>query len=571
MELRDSRRLTGPNLIWDRMGAVIEVGLDPCEAERMIELWQGHAHSILSAVGWGLQQTSVRTFPGGAFMAMSAPADSLYAACEVNEWAWKTAVAEFNDDDSMAIGKGAHHLMEEIEKESSAELLALQDHAMSKNLSFLADDELVTIGLGIGSRSWPVDELPTPDSIDWSELHDIPIVLVTGTNGKSTTVRLLAEMARHAGMTAGLSSTDWVRVGGSILDTGDYSGPEGARRALRDRRTEVAFLETARGGLLRRGLSVPRASAAIVLNVDDDHLGEAGVHDLRTLAQTKLLVSRALSDGPLILNADDPELRALAQSGHLDTTRKLPAISWFGLDPRQEQLRAFLDGDELVVREGGQEKTVCKLSEAAITLDGAARYNISNCLAAISAALAIKLPIEAIAAGLQTFESTPEDNPGRGNLFELGGVTAFADFAHNPHGMRALMEMASSLPAKRRLVLLGQAGDRTDDSVRQMVQIVWGTRPDRIIVKEMDRYLRGREKGAMATLIEQQLEIAGAPPEIYSRCESEIEAVKEALSWAQPGDLLLLLLHAEREATLELLADLSHRDWKPGEPITSSS
>ncbi len=251
MELRDSRRLTGPNLIWDRMGAVIEVGLDPCEAERMIELWQGHAHSILSAVGWGLQQTSVRTFPGGAFMAMSAPADSLYAACEVNEWAWKTAVAEFNDDDSMAIGKGAHHLMEEIEKESSAELLALQDHAMSKNLSFLADDELVTIGLGIGSRSWPVDELPTPDSIDWSELHDIPIVLVTGTNGKSTTVRLLAEMARHAGMTAGLSSTDWVRVGGSILDTGDYSGPEGARRALRDRRTEVAFLETARGGLLR--------------------------------------------------------------------------------------------------------------------------------------------------------------------------------------------------------------------------------------------------------------------------------------------------------------------------------
>ena len=202
-------------------------------------------------------------------------------------------------------------------------------------------------------------------------------------------------------------------------------------------------------------------------------------------------------------------------------------------------------------------------------MGGIAKFNLANGLAAIALADALGLPVEAMADGLARFEASPDENPGRGNFLELGGVKVLVDFAHNPHGVAALIEAIKQLPAKRRLILLGQAGDRRDDDIRSLVQIVWDAKPDRIIVKEMEKALRGRAAGEVPALIARELATLGAAPDTVSQAGSEVEATRQALDWAEPGDFLILLLHTERKAALSLLQELQERNWQPGQPLDS--
>ena len=354
-------------------------------------------------------------------------------------------------------------------------------------------------------------------------------------------------------------------MGDEIIDRGDWSGPGAARQVLRHPKTQIAILEVARGGMLRRGLGVERADAAAILNVSDDHLGEFGVGDRKTLIETKFVIARAVTPhGRLVLNADDEGV--LRRGGRLETP-----ITWFGLDP--DKIPADADGacvlaeGALTLIEDGLRGAVVPVEEVPATFGGAARFNVSNALAAVGLAAAIDLPLPAIAQGLRDFQSSPEDNPGRGNLFELGGVTVIVDFAHNPHGIAALLEMAAALPAQRRLITLGQGGDRTDDAIRDLARVAWQARPDRIILKEMQKYLRGRSSGEIVDLMERELRGAGAPAEVLGRAASEMEAVAQALEWAAEGDLLLFSLQAERDEALELLTSLQARGWKPGTPL----
>ena len=393
---------------------------------------------------------------------------------------------------------------------------------------------------------------------------------MTGTNGKSTTVRLAAAIGAAAGRTVGLCSSDWVRVGQEIIDEGDYSGPGGARRAVRDPRVDLAVLEVARGGLLRRGLSIPRARAVAITNVSADHMGEYGVTDLPSLSEAKFLLSRALGPGGrLVLNADDPHLvrRSLRYPG---------TVTWFSLSPGERAFSAwlaaggeaaFLEDDCLVLARGAERDVVLPVGDFPLGMKGAARFNLANALAAIGLASAMGLPVEAMTRGLAGFRGGPEENPGRGNFMELGGLTILVDFAHNPDGVAALIEAVKHLPAKRRLFLLGQAGDRRDEDIRALVCTVWETRPERIIVKEMVRSLRGRAAGEVPDLIAEELRTLGAPPGAVGRADSEIEAVRDALDWAEPGDFLILLLHTDRKAALDLLRDLEGRGWHPGTPL----
>jgi UDP-N-acetylmuramyl tripeptide synthase len=570
MLLRDSRRLTGPNLLSDRAGAVIEATLDGEDAARLVEAWRAEARRMLEAVGWPAEETRARAFPGGVILALSAPVDTLYAATEVNEWAWEAAAATLAGSAPPPFEQAVSRLRDTIAAERKPRLIALQAAAAEREVAFVADHQMVSVGLGAGSRSWRIEELPRVEAVDWSTVRDIPVALITGTNGKSTTVRLLAEMAQAAGLTPGTSSTDGVRVGDAEVTRGDYSGPGGARTVLRDRRVEQAVLETARGGILRRGLAVRRAQAAVVTNVADDHIGEFGIHDLDALAETKLVVARAIGpDGRLVLNADDGRLRAHA-------ARVRAPLAWFSVDPDRTALRShvaaggdacWLEDGMLLAARAGRRTPVVHEREVPITFGGAARHNVANALAAIAAGLAIGLPVAAIAAGLRRFESTPERNPGRANLWELGGVRILVDFAHNPHGLRALARMAAAMPAARRLLLVGQAGDRSDEDVRELARTGWSMRPDRVILKELPEILRGRELGEVPALMESALREAGAPPDRIARAASEGEGVRAALAWAQPGDLLVLLIHVERRAVTRLLEDLRARAWSAGEPI----
>lgn len=583
MEVRDSRRVPGPNLLWDRPCAMLDVKLDPDESKRAVDVWRIQARRMLFAVGWGLEETCSRVFTGGANLALSAPIDALYAATEINEWSFAAARAALAGEDPPALDVNAARLRQMIAQERKPRLVALRDAACEHAVAFVTDAEQTSVGSGKGAQVFRTSDLPDPGAIDWSKVHDVPIVLVTGTNGKSTTVRLLGAIVRASGRVPGLSTTDWIRIDHEVVATGDYSGPEGARRVLRDPRVEVAVLETARGGILRRGLAVRRADAAAITNVGVDHIGEWGVDDFASLVETKFVVERALvaSDadttgartdraaGTFVLNADDPHLVAHAR-------RSGSTLVWFSLDARNAIVAAHTgaggdafvyDGTELVRLRAGQRTPLARASDLAFSLNGAARYNIANALAASALASAIGLPIEGIARGLAEFHSTPAENPGRLNAFDLGGVRVLADFAHNPHGMEALVEMALALPAQRRLVILGQAGDRDDESIRDLARIAMRMKPDHVIVKEMPQHLRGRGAGEVPKILTQELEKLGAPKASVTQAPSELDAVRESLRWSRPGDLMLLLLHAQRNEALTLLSMLQSSGWLPSQPI----
>ena len=569
-ELKESRRLTGPNVLWGRPGAVIDVALSDDEAEVVIGTWSAAVRELLDAIGWEEESLAHRRFPGGVSLAISAPIDALYTATEINEAAWdltERELAQAEPGDRTAV---AARLRGTLAEEVNPALMALRAAAAERGVTFLSDDDEVSVGLGRGSRRWATDALPAVTEVAWEAVHDVPIALVTGTNGKTTTVRLLAAIVEAAGLTPGVSSTDWIRVGDDTLDLGDWSGPGGARAVLRDRRVDVGLLETARGGMLRRGLAVTSADVAAVLNVAEDHLGEWGVEDLSALVETKFVVARAARR--LVLNADDPEL--VERAAAIDTP-----VTWFGLDLDESWRRRRLAGrDAALTLAGGELRrfdepempsgpALGSVAAIPITLGGAARHNLSNALAAAAVALELGLDPAAIRAGLESFRSAPDENPGRLNRFELGGAHVMVDFAHNPHGLQAVLDMAAALPAERKLVLIGQAGDRTDTSIRDLARIVWSAEPERIVIKEMPRYLRGRELGEVPRMITQELVAAGAPADAVGHADSELDGVRQALEWARPGDLLLVLTHESRDQVLDLCGRLSADGWRPGEPL----
>ncbi|MGH9381850.1 MAG: Mur ligase family protein [Thermoanaerobaculia bacterium] len=570
MELRDSRRLTGPNLLSEKPGAILDCALGDEPAEPLIAAWREQADRILDAVGWAASERATRAFPGGASLFLSAPVDALYAATEVNEWAFEAAVATLEGRPAPRLAPATARLRLAIAEESNPALLELERAAQRHGVAFLSDDEQVSVGLGAGSATFPVDTIPSPEAIDWRAVHNVPVALVTGTNGKTTTVRMLAAIAAAAGHRAGYTSTDGIVVDGETTDAGDWSGPGGARRLLRDRRVEWAVLECARGGMLRRGLPVRHADVAVITNVAADHLGEWGVADLEALADAKWIVSRAARR--LVLNADDTHL---ARRG--DNAR--PQVSWFSLAPDAERRRsgARRDGDTLwlLTREDGvacrhadgRIETLFSVRELPATLGGAARHNTANALAAAAAAQAVSVPQAAIVAGLTGFR----DNPGRLHLLDLGGVRVLIDFAHNPHGLAALVDTLRAFRPQRWLLTLGQAGDRSDEDLRGLARTAASAGPDRILVKELQTYLRGRARGEIPRILAAELAAAGFPPDRIGDAESEMDSVRQALRWARPGDFLLLLTVVERSAVLTYLTRLQQRDWRPGSDLAAPS
>jgi cyanophycin synthetase len=570
----DSRRLTGPGLLLDRPGAALEISLNDSERDRAIEAWRAAARRMLDAVGWSGEELAVRTYTGGASLALSAPPDALYAATDINEWAWEAALAEVRGTPGEDFGAAVARLKGEIAVERNPRLLALRDAAHARSLNFLADADAVSVGSGTGVVVWPASALPDPDTVDWGRVHDVPIALVTGSNGKTTVVRLLADMVAASGRVAGLTSTDAVQVGGRTLDAGDYSGPGGARMLLRRPEIEIAILETARGGILRRGLEVEHADAAVVTNIADDHLGEFGIQSLPELAAVKLLVARAVKDGgAVVLNVDDAILRMEAEK---TIGRKRERVVWFSLDPSAPPIAShlaaggravILDDDRLTLADGDRRTVVARLDEIPITVAGAARHNVANSLAAIGVAAALGVTPAAMAQALRRFGTGATDNPGRANIYRIGGVVVVIDFAHNPHGMAALAEMGGAMPARRRLVLLGQAGDRTDEDIRGLARAAWTLHPDRVVIKELERYLRGRRAGEVPALLADEFARLGMPADSIAMPGGELEGVRHALDWAQPGDLLLLAVHQDRSKVQALMDTLRTSEWQPGSPV----
>lgn len=377
----------------------------------------------------------------------------------------------------------------------------------------------------------------------------VPVVAVTGTNGKTTTSRMIAHMGRRAGLVVGWSSTDGVYVDGELVEAGDFSGPSGARRVLEDPRVRLAVTETARGGILLRGMGITANDVSVVTNVSADHLGLQGIDTLDQLAEVKAVVTKVTKPGGwVVVNGDDPRTFAMRLGS--------PARPFvFSRDPGSPALRAaldeggraatVLDGDLVVLDAGGDPTHLTPVVDIPMTLAGLSGFNVENALAAAAAGLAIGLSRAAVVDGLRDFQPDPTDNPGRMNIYSVRGVTVVIDLAHNEAGLAALLEVMAGLrpPGARTLLALGTAGDRTDEIISTLGEI--GARgADRTVIVHKDGYLRGRSTTDMDALYRAGAAAVGVHD--VASYGSELEGLQVLLGAAAPRDVVALMCHQDR-------------------------
>ena len=578
------------------------VGVEPDAA--LLDGWRARVERGRTYLGWSDMRTTAaggesavaRVHADGVSLAVAAPVDQLFTATELNEWALAATLlardpARWVDLEAAMIRDAADsatppaiapvlddaaamtRLKHLSQLEARPDLVALIDAAHARDLPWLLDEDVLTLGAGIGHIDLPLDALPPVGDIGWPSLHDVPTAVVTGSNGKTTTVRLIAACARAHGWRTGYNCTDGLFLDGSLITAGDYSGPVGARSVLRDRRVQAAVLETARGGILRRGLAVSQAQVAVVTNVSSDHFGEYGIHDLDALAAVKLVVANLLgADGLLVVNADDPLLRARAAS----TGRPL---GWFARDADDALLLAHRaqDGATAGVRAGrlvaglrGQQEDLGAIDAMPLTVDGSAAYNVANLAAAALASLALGITAATIAAVYARFGAEASDNPGRLMRYEVGGVLMLMDYAHNPDGLRGLLEVARHLRASGRLALvLGQAGNRQVGDIEQLAATAAEARPDLIVIKETEGFLRGRAPGEVPAILRAALLGSGYPESALPMRLSEVDAVRAALGWARAGDVLALPVHARvaRNEVISLIERMRRNGWRAGQAL----
>jgi UDP-N-acetylmuramyl tripeptide synthase len=551
----------------------------------LLEAWRGRIATARKALGWPDGESFALAHASGATLAFAAPLDQLFAATDVNEWALLASIAQLQRENGFARFHAPGYaaawdeasamatLRALADDESQPRLIALEAAAQAHRVALLVDDDAITLGEGDGAHSWPPDAMPDPETIDWAVLHDVPVALVTGTNGKTTTVRLLAAMARAHGWRTGYSCTDGLFVGEAQGASGDYSGPAGARAVLRHPEVQAAILETARGGLLRRGLAMQRAQVAIVTNLSADHYGAYGVHDIDALARVKLTVARVVDgDGLLVLNADDATLRA-----HADAIER--PIGWFALDDDHALLQAHRrrGGATCGVREGrvqlnfgGIAHDLGAAIDMPLSAHGHARYNIANILAAALGAIALGIAPETIARVLSRFGAAHADNPGRLQHWTLGDIDVWLDYAHNPEGLRGLLQVAGVQRTQGRFgLLLGQAGDRSDDDIRALASTAAAFGPKQVLLKDIAGMLRGRVPGEVAGILREELLGEGIAAESISYCSDEADAARALLAWSQAGDMVVLPIHgkAARGLVAALLNRLAEIRWQPPQEL----
>ncbi|MER7001660.1 cyanophycin synthetase [Dactylosporangium sp. NPDC000555] len=386
----------------------------------------------------------------------------------------------------------------------------------------------------------------------------IPIVAITGTNGKTTVARLTAHLLAGAGLRVGVTTTDGVVVGGRTVQRADATGPRSARVVLGDPTVDAAVLETARGGLVRQGLGYDWSDVGVITNLASDHLGQDGIETMEDLVDLKSVVAeRVREGGAVVLNADDPRSRELEFAGR--------EIIWFALDPRNPLVRrhwdsggrAYLLADGWLVELAGRRWVpLLAAHELGGGFGGAARHLVANALAATAAARVLGVTTAGVAERLRTFGDDPADNPGRGTLLRRGDVHVLIDYAHNPAALAAVSDLVDRVwGCERAVAAITLPGDRRDDLLRESAAVV-GARFGRVVLYE-DADRRGRAVGEVPGILRDELRRV-APGAACTEVRTVDEAIPAALDLARPGDVVLLL-YEKIEPVLALLEALGAR------------
>ncbi len=394
----------------------------------------------------------------------------------------------------------------------------------------------------------PVGEAIIADLFGEGEDGRIPVVAVTGTNGKTTTVRLIAHLLTRSGLRVGMTNTDGVYIEGRRIDSGDCSGPRSARNVLLHPDVDAAVFETARGGVLREGLAFDRCKVAVITNIGTgDHLGLNYITTVEDLAVLKRVIVQNVADsGVAVLNAADPIVAGMAANC-------AGSVTFFAAD-RQHPVMAthraqghrviYVEGDSLVAAEGKNQYSI-SLADVPITRSGTIGFQVENVMASVAAAWGVGIDWDAIRDGLKTFANDGDNAPGRFNVFSYRGATLIADYGHNPDAILALVRAVETMPAKRRSVVISGAGDRRDEDIRHQTQILGDAFDDVLLYQ--DQCQRGRADGEVVALLRDGLSHAKRTT-VIDEIRGEFLAIDTALARLGAGDLCLILVDQVEEA-----------------------
>jgi len=370
----------------------------------------------------------------------------------------------------------------------------------------------------------------------------IPIIAITGTNGKTTTTRLIAHIIKNNGYRVGYTTSDGIYIQNSLMIKGDTTGPASAAFVLKDPTVEFAVLETARGGILRAGLGFSRCDIAVLTNIQEDHLGISDIHTLDDLANVKqVLVEAVQKDGWAVLNADNEHCVQIGR----DTTHC--NVAYFSMNENNPVIEehcsrggvtAFNDQGILTVKKGNWKIRIAKISHIPITFNGTVHFMTQNAMAAGLAAFLWGFKIEDIRTSLETFVPSPAHTPGRMNLFEFRDFKILVDYAHNPDGLRGLREFILNTEASYRTGVISGTGDRRDDDIREIGRLAAGMFDNIIICQE--KYLRDRTYDELIVLLQEGIKEVkpGIPCEVIGNSK---EAWDYVIGKVQPGELITII------------------------------
>ncbi len=406
----------------------------------------------------------------------------------------------------------------------------------------------------------------------------VPIVSISGTNGKSTVTRMISHILLLAGRHVGTTTSDGVLVDERMIDPGDWTGPGGAHQILGRRDIDVAVLETARGGIVLRGMGYESNDASVLTNVSSDHLDLQGIHTLPELAEVKATVCRITRpDGWVVLNADDVLVAAVAR--RVQANVALFTLLGDASAPlrrhRDRGGRAYLVREGVVIEADGETETrVIDVADIPITIGGLARHNVANALAAAGGARGLGATIDQVREGLHDFAPSAERSPGRLNLFRIGARTVIVDFAHNEAGVGAVLDVAQGIAAGAAgraapiTAIIGTAGDRPDDTLRGIGRIA-AERAQRVAIKQTLRYLRGRTPESVVGEIMVGVVAGGVDAADVPIYDSETDALRAELNGAAGGGahgarpdsprVIVLMCHEDRDGVFALLDQMGAR------------